>query len=58
MRPGGSVFFLSWLFITIACASAPAQPAARSRPPAPGSVAEHSYFFVGGSAMSAIPPNK
>jgi hypothetical protein len=49
MRSGSGVFFLSWLFILIACVSVQAQQTGQSRPPAQGAVAEHSYFFVGGS---------
>jgi pimeloyl-ACP methyl ester carboxylesterase len=49
MRSGGSVVLLSLLFIAIACVAVQAQQTVRSRPPAPGAVAEHRYFFVGGS---------
>jgi pimeloyl-ACP methyl ester carboxylesterase len=40
---------LSWAFVSIFCASAQAQQLGLSRPPVPGRIAEHSYFFVGGS---------
>jgi hypothetical protein len=47
MRPGSGVLFVSWFFVSLACASAQAQQPSGSR--SPGPVAEHSYFFAGGS---------
>jgi pimeloyl-ACP methyl ester carboxylesterase len=47
MRQSGGVLFLSGVFISLACASAQAQQPSGSR--SPGPVAEHSYFFAGGS---------
>jgi len=49
MQRSGGVLLLLWLFVSVACASVQAQQIGRSRSPAAGPIAEHSYFFVGGS---------
>ena len=43
------LLILSWLFVCFHCASVHAQQVGQGGLPAPGGVAAHSYFFVGGT---------